>query len=523
MSEAKCSCQFCNGHISFPAEMAGQMSDCPHCGLETKLFIPNVTKAPANSPPKNVSVEIKRGANPLGIASLVLGISACVFCWIPFLGLLAIPLAAIGLLLAVIGITSAMVGKKSSPAFPSGGAVVCIVAILVALFVTGGISTLIAKHQNQSNATNQKIPTESTPASMETTGNLAAATAPQLTSPSSAEIWSRSRVVQQGNMQIEIEEWHGNYGNIIVIDEQTGEQAEYNEYYSIKLNLFDLSKTKKIDFTSWRGKPFSATRDYAILTDDNGNVYKKIDFGTKNVGLGDSKIEQSIYPQQSSRDFVVFEQPVSNRKWLHLELPAENFGGSGMIRFEIPNPNFTSQSAGKDVQEKAEITPKSFKLGDVDVIINDVVHGFQTGESPTERGLIVKTSNLLLVTIDLNNSSSDKICDYTTFRQNAVLTDNKGNNYKKLERFAGHNLNTRNEEYGRVTDGWVSPNYTLFADVKFYADSSRIQPKTGREDMLGFEIPNSPGGVLYLELPAANLGGTGKIKFEIPVGRIKNW
>ena len=78
-TEAKCSCQYCNTHIAFPTEMAGQMFACPHCGLETKLFIPNVTKVPANNSPQNVSVEIKRGVSPLGIASLVLGIMGCVF------------------------------------------------------------------------------------------------------------------------------------------------------------------------------------------------------------------------------------------------------------------------------------------------------------------------------------------------------------------------------------------------------------------------------------------------------------
>jgi membrane protein implicated in regulation of membrane protease activity len=307
MSEAKCSCQFCNGHISFPAEMAGQMYACPHCGLETKLFIPNITKAPANSPPKNVSVEIKRGANPLGIASLVLGISACVFCWIPFLGLLAIPLAAIGLLLAVIGITSVVVGKKSSLAFPSSGAVVCIVAILVALFVTGGISTLIAKHEIQSNSTNQK--TESS---------------------SGEEGWSKSSVVQQGDFQIQIEP----ISKEIFYPNNPSRIATPNDgFFTIKLS--NLSKTRKIDFSTWRGKKFSTARDYATLTDDNGNVYKldSESTGGQNNGRED---ETSIYPNSDYEEFLSFETPVQNRKWLHLELPAENFGGSGMIRFEIP-------------------------------------------------------------------------------------------------------------------------------------------------------------------------------------------
>ena len=44
---AKCSCQQCSGHIDFPAEMSGQTVECPHCKLETLLFIP-----PAAAPPK---------------------------------------------------------------------------------------------------------------------------------------------------------------------------------------------------------------------------------------------------------------------------------------------------------------------------------------------------------------------------------------------------------------------------------------------------------------------------------------
>ena len=38
--EAKCSCQYCNGHISFESSDAGRTVACPHCKLETILFIP---------------------------------------------------------------------------------------------------------------------------------------------------------------------------------------------------------------------------------------------------------------------------------------------------------------------------------------------------------------------------------------------------------------------------------------------------------------------------------------------------
>ena len=47
-AETKCSCQFCNGHIAFDTTMAGQLVACPHCGMETKLFVPNI---PLDPPP----------------------------------------------------------------------------------------------------------------------------------------------------------------------------------------------------------------------------------------------------------------------------------------------------------------------------------------------------------------------------------------------------------------------------------------------------------------------------------------
>src|ERR1041384_711372 len=44
-----CPCNHCSGNIEFDAnELAEEYSfmPCPHCGLETKLFIPHTTTAP---------------------------------------------------------------------------------------------------------------------------------------------------------------------------------------------------------------------------------------------------------------------------------------------------------------------------------------------------------------------------------------------------------------------------------------------------------------------------------------------
>jgi hypothetical protein len=96
------------------------------------------------------------------------------------------------------------------------------------------------------------------------------------------------------------------------------------------------------------------------------------------------------------------------------------------------------------------------------------------------------------------------------------LTDDNGNKYTQT---AGR-ISSEIGPHGEQVYLWCPP-YPL--NDKFYPSLGRINPKTGRDDVVAFNVPNSPGTNLNLELPAANYGGTGKIKFEIPVSTIKNW
>ena len=290
-TEAKCNCQYCNGHIAFSVEMAGQTIACPHCGLETKLFIPNITRAPANKPPQNVSVEIKRGASPLGIASLALGIIACIFCWIPLLGLLVLPLALIGLLLAVAGLIMAGVSKKTGFVFPVSGLIVCLLSGFIAIAITGRVAAAFAhgKQTNQEQVSNSG----------------------QQATSSAAGDWTKSPIVKQGDIKVAIKR----------ISVPSGSPIQ------ITLSVANLSTTKKVDFTGWSGVELGIDGSSASLTDNNQNNYKRITDGMAP--------DNTIYPQQEASDTIAFETPVENIQWLHLELPAKNFGGSGMLRFEF--------------------------------------------------------------------------------------------------------------------------------------------------------------------------------------------
>lgn len=69
----------------------------------------------------------------LGIVSIVLGIIALVFSWIPILGIGAIPLSLLGGLLAIIGL---VISKGKSKGLPIAGLISCIVAFFIQSFVT---------------------------------------------------------------------------------------------------------------------------------------------------------------------------------------------------------------------------------------------------------------------------------------------------------------------------------------------------------------------------------------------------
>lgn len=47
----KCPCQNCNGHIEFDASDSGRTVNCPHCSLETLLFVPGAISQESNPSP----------------------------------------------------------------------------------------------------------------------------------------------------------------------------------------------------------------------------------------------------------------------------------------------------------------------------------------------------------------------------------------------------------------------------------------------------------------------------------------
>lgn len=106
-----------------------------------------------------------------------------------------------------------------------------------------------------------------------------------------------------------------------------------NDYLSLKLELFNKGKMKKLDYTSW-----NVHRTGVRLIDEHGNEYAMKSFAGQGLEI-DGQVEGgkgSLYPEEVTRDVLMFEKPAKSAERLRLELSAAAFGEVGSLKFEIP-------------------------------------------------------------------------------------------------------------------------------------------------------------------------------------------
>ena len=130
-------------------------------------------------------------------------------------------------------------------------------------------------------------------------------------------------------------------GPVLVLDFMKEEHESTDQrLLSITLRMRNLSKGKKLNYTTWAGSTFGGNN--AGLSDDRGNKYRMINFGFANTIVGRAK-QESVYPGSEITDILVFERPVGIAKTLTLTLEAKNIGGEGSIEFKIPTSRITKR------------------------------------------------------------------------------------------------------------------------------------------------------------------------------------
>jgi hypothetical protein len=104
--------------------------------------------------------------------------------------------------------------------------------------------------------------------------------------------------------------------------------------------LVDVQVGNPSDRIKLEFKPWSKGRggDQVRLTDNFKNGYKQRIASTSLLSLGgtSSTTPESIMPNTTVPDTLTFEVPVAKMEYLRLELPAENFGATGKLYFQIP-------------------------------------------------------------------------------------------------------------------------------------------------------------------------------------------
>jgi len=83
-----------------------------------------------------MSSDIQKTTSGFGIASLILGLIACLSCWIPLIGLISLPFAFLALLIGAIGIISSAISRKTYLSLSLAGVGISIIAIGVAVQIT---------------------------------------------------------------------------------------------------------------------------------------------------------------------------------------------------------------------------------------------------------------------------------------------------------------------------------------------------------------------------------------------------
>jgi hypothetical protein len=274
-----------------------------------------------------------RGVSGFGIAALIFGIVACFAAWVPFIGLLSVPIAAIGGLIGFVGLLVSLIGRRSGVGMPVAGLFVCGLAIGLAIFATGLVSATIAHSAAMANATNQisaPVPMASPSTPPSDSPSAAPPPAPP-TDPKEAWAPATSPVVQ-GDASVSVSAIKIGKVPIKTIGGDT--TTSDDDLLMIDVAITNKSTTHKLNYQSWAGARFSIDRDFATLQDNFGNTYKRTTFGMdKPIARADNA---SIYPGTPITDELVFEKPLANVQYLHLEMPAGNMGGTGRLRIEIP-------------------------------------------------------------------------------------------------------------------------------------------------------------------------------------------
>jgi hypothetical protein len=141
-----------------------------------------------------------------------------------------------------------------------------------------------------------------------------------------------------------------------------GSSKSKDKLFIVSLAITNLNPTKIVNYKGWGARELDFSgEDRAALGDDADNSYKRVHFGLGSRIDGQVFGNESIYPNKTINDIVVFEPPTDAAKFVLLQLPASGFGGNGMLRIKIPRAMWDGNviTPAKAAQNKNEPRKKA--------------------------------------------------------------------------------------------------------------------------------------------------------------------
>ncbi|MCA9042352.1 MAG: DUF4190 domain-containing protein, partial [Planctomycetaceae bacterium] len=288
-----------------------------------------------------VSVEIyqeRQASNSLGIAALVMGVIALITCWLP---IVSIPVGGIGLILSGIGFVMAITRKGSGIGYAIAGGTLNGIGIVVPIMMLGFFGLFadaidraqeaqrrVEERNSRALTTNEDGETAGVDESDgEAAGSNETTDTTQQPNAEPASPWENASEIYDGDL-VSVEIIDAIIGKV-ELSNLGDDSASQDNLLQFTVEVMNKQEAKKMNFSGWKGEAFSG-RNAATLEDEHGNTYKRINFGfgTKIKGQVEN---DSIYPQKSVTDVLVFEVPVDAAKELRLKLPASAYGEEGLI------------------------------------------------------------------------------------------------------------------------------------------------------------------------------------------------
>lgn len=148
-------CAECKAIFDCLVKFDGKFAKCPKCGerFTVSMYRPQSSPKPPIKP-KSMVIRPDRDQPTqticgLGIASIAMGVVACVTCWVPLVGGVSIPVAILGIFFGIAGGVVAMATKRTDGYLAGCGVFVCLTAVVVFTFAQAWFDAEVDRVTNE--------------------------------------------------------------------------------------------------------------------------------------------------------------------------------------------------------------------------------------------------------------------------------------------------------------------------------------------------------------------------------------